>query len=97
MELLYKTTELANSPESLKLDVDTAFDQPRVLSSLGTLRSERLLEKVAGIDNGLELRRETFAKSEGSGQSKRSTSDRCIPRAADTDRCGKQRTLETQR
>ena len=62
MELLYKTTESGTNPESLKLDVDTAFDEPRVLSGLDALRSERLLEKVAGVDNRLELRRK-YAQS----------------------------------
>ena len=53
---------VGDNPESLKLDVDTAFDEPRILSGLDTLRSERLLEKVAGVDNRLELRRK-YAKS----------------------------------
>src|SRR5438445_6752744 len=44
--------------QKLKLDVDTTFNQPRVLSDLGSLRPKRLFEEVPGIENCLNLSRE---------------------------------------
>src|SRR2546426_9869225 len=69
MELVYKKTQGTNC---LKLDVDTTFNQPRVLSDLGSLRPQRLFEEVPGIENCLNLSREKtprgYVLSDGNAQ-----------------------------
>ena len=42
----------------LKLDVDTALDQAGILRNLSVLRTERMLEQISRVDDGLKLGRE---------------------------------------